>query len=104
LGAELAKSDFGVNDEDILNAIKYHTTGRKNMSLLEKIVYIADVIEPNRAFFDGLEETKQLAYNNIDKAMKYSLRHTVDFNISKKRLIHPLSLEALEYFEQGIEN
>ncbi len=104
LGAELAKSDFGVNDEDILNAIKYHTTGRKNMSLLEKIVYIADVIEPNRAFFDGLEETKQLAYNNIDKAMKYSLRHTVDFNISKKRLIHPLSLEALEYFEQGVED
>jgi nicotinate-nucleotide adenylyltransferase len=99
LGAELAKSDFGVTDEDILNAIKYHTTGRANMTLLEKIVYIADVIEPNRAFFDGLEETKRLAYNNIDEAMKYSLRHTVDYNVAKKRLIHPLSLEALEYFE-----
>jgi nicotinate-nucleotide adenylyltransferase len=99
LGAEIAKSDFGVTDEDVLNAIKYHTTGRKNMSLLEKIVYIADVIEPNRSFFDGLEETRRLAYSNIDKAMLYSLKHTVDFNKNKKRLIHPLSLEALEYFK-----
>jgi nicotinate-nucleotide adenylyltransferase len=62
-------------------------------------VYIADVIEPNRSFFDGLEETRRLAYSNIDKAMLYSLKHTVDFNKNKKRLIHPLSLEALEYFK-----
>lgn len=100
LGAEIAKTDFGIRDEDVLNAIRYHTTGRKNMSRLEKIVYIADVIEPNRVVFDGLEETKQLAYEDIDKAMMFSLKHTIDFNKNKKRLIHKLSLEALDYFKE----
>lgn len=63
LGAEVARREYQVTDEDILNAIRYHTTGRAGMSLLEKIIFIADYIEPNREKFDGLEEGQaRLAY------------------------------------------
>ena len=61
LGAEVARREYQVTDEDILNAIRYHTTGRAGMSLLEKIIFIADYIEPNREKFDGLEEARRLA-------------------------------------------
>ncbi len=100
LGAALARAEYGVDDEDIINAICYHTTGRANMSLLEKIIYIADYIEPNREFFPGLEEIRQLAYTDIDRAVEYSLRNTIDYNTNKKRIIHPLSITALEYYRE----
>ncbi len=101
LGAALAKAVYGVKDEDIINAIAYHTTGRENMSLLEKIIYIADYIEPNREPFKGLEEIRELAYKDIDKAVEYSLKNTIDHNVNKKRMIHPLSITALEYYREG---
>ena len=99
LGAVLAKDMFGIEDEDILNAVRYHTTGRKNMSVLEKIVYLADAIEPGRAYFEGLDELRELAYEDLDKAMAFSLEHTISYNEKKNRLIHPLSKEALEYYK-----
>ncbi len=101
LGAALAKAEYGIEDEDIINAIAYHTTGRKDMSLLEKIIYIADYIEPNREAFDGLEEIRKLAYEDIDKAVEFSLENTIGYNVNKKRIIHPLSMEALEYYREG---
>ena len=99
LGAEVAKREYQVMDEDVLNAIRYHTTGRKEMSLLEKIVFIADYIEPNREKFGGLEEARRLAYLNLDKAMKYILENTIEYVRARGRLLHPLSLEALDYYK-----
>ena len=58
VGAWIAENEFHITNEDILNAIRYHTTGRANMSKLEKIIYIADMIEPNRKF-DGVEELRE---------------------------------------------
>lgn len=98
LGAKIAQKDYGINDEDILNAIKYHTTGRANMSMLERIIYIADFIEPNRTYFDGLDEIRILAYNDIDKTMVEILKQTIDYN--KGKVIHPLSYEALNYYNR----
>ena len=100
LGAEVAKREYQVFDEEILNAIRYHTTGRAGMTLLEKIVFIADYIEPNREKFGGLEEARRLAYQDIDAAMKYILENTIDFVKVRGRLLHPLSLEALEYYKK----
>ena len=100
LGAKMAERDFGITDDDILNAIKYHTTGRAGMSLLEKIVYIADCIEPNREYYSGLKEIRELAYIDIDKAMKFALKNTLEYNTAKGRVIHPLSYEALYDFEE----
>nr|WP_279282647.1 bis(5'-nucleosyl)-tetraphosphatase (symmetrical) YqeK [Clostridium sp. MD294] len=99
LGAEIAKREYLVEDEDILNAIRYHTTGRKEMSLLEKIIFLADYIEPNRATFDGLEEARRLSYLDLDMAMRYTLEHTISYVKQRKLKLHSLSLEALEYFK-----
>jgi len=98
LGAEVAKREYGVCDEEILDAIRFHTTGRKNMTLTEKIVFIADYIEPNRKTFDGLEEVRQIAFKDIDKAMKFILCDTIKFIKKKENTLHPLSIEAYEYY------
>lgn len=98
LGAVIAENEFLVNDEDILNAIRYHTTGRKNMSMLEKIVYLADMTEPTRRSFPQLEEIRQLLFTDIDKALTLALKSSIDFCKSKEVIIHPLSLEAYEYY------
>jgi nicotinate-nucleotide adenylyltransferase len=65
--AELAAAKFGVSD-DVKSAIKWHTTGHGGMTALDKIIYIADTIEPNRDF-NGVEELRELAYRNLDEAL-----------------------------------
>ncbi len=99
LGAEVAKREYQIQDEEILNAIRYHTTGRANMTLLEKIVFIADYIEPHREKFEGLEEARRLAYLDLDLAMKFILEQTIAFVKQRGRLLHPLSLEAFDYYQ-----
>ena len=103
LGAFLAETVYEVSDPQILHAIKVHTTGEPDMSLLDKIIYIADYIEPNREKFDGLEEARRLAYLDLDMAMKYILESTIAFVKERGRLLHPLSLEALEYYKHCVE-
>lgn len=77
VGAFIASSKFDIHDEDILNAVTWHTTGRPGMSLLEKIVYIADFIEPNRKPFPDLDTIRKLAFIDIDECMKSILSHTL---------------------------
>ena len=100
LGAEVARREYEVCDEDILSAIKYHTTGRPDMSLLEKIVFVADYIEPNRNPFDGLIEARELAYVDIDRAMEFILERTIEYVNQRKRPLHPLSVKAYEYYKR----
>lgn len=102
LGAKIAKHEFNVSDKEILNAIKYHTTGRSNMSVLEKVIYIADYIEPNREYFDGLSELRVLAYEDLDKAMHLGLKINEENLTLRGRIIHPLSVEALDYYKGEI--
>lgn len=99
LGAKIAKSEYGVTDKDILEAIRYHTTGKKNMSMLDKIIFIADYIEPNRKNFEGLDEIRSLAYTDIDKALKKCLENTIQHTLKKGELLHPLTCEALEDYK-----
>ncbi|MBQ7266336.1 MAG: nicotinate-nucleotide adenylyltransferase [Firmicutes bacterium] len=104
LGERLAKDVYSVSDSQILSAIKYHTTGKADMTLFEKIIYIADCIEPFRSDYEGLKEIRALAYKDIDQAMICALENTIDFNRKKGGIIHPLSLEALEYFKRKVKN
>lgn len=99
LGAEVAKREYDVNDEVILEAIKWHTTGKSDMSLLDKIIFIADYIEPNREPFEGLEEARRLAYDDLNKAMAYILESTIEYVKKRNRALHPYSLEALNYYK-----
>jgi putative nucleotidyltransferase with HDIG domain len=99
VGAELAKKIYNVEDVDILNAIRYHTTGREAMSLLEKIIYIADKIEPNRNF-EGVEEIRNLAYNNINDAIIKSLMSTISYVKNRNMELDTDSLKTLNYLNK----
>lgn len=79
VGAYIAKNKFNILDEDILQAITWHTTGRPEMSLLEKIIFIADYIEPSRNPIPELDVIRQLAFVDIDKAMEKILSNTLKF-------------------------
>ncbi|MCM3611319.1 bis(5'-nucleosyl)-tetraphosphatase (symmetrical) YqeK [Planococcus sp. MERTA32b] len=99
VGAYVASDEFGVKDEDILNAIRYHTTGRAGMSDLEKVVYIADLVEPGRKF-KGVEELRQLKEQGLDVMMEACVKHSIDFLVSKNQPVYPDSLKCYEYFVQ----
>ncbi|MDE7322368.1 MAG: bis(5'-nucleosyl)-tetraphosphatase (symmetrical) YqeK [Lachnospiraceae bacterium] len=79
VGAHIARKKFDIQDEDILQAITWHTTGRPEMSLLEKIIFIADYIEPSRNPIPELDEIRQLAFIDIDNAMEKILSNTLKF-------------------------
>ena len=95
-GAEQARREFGVNDE-IYGAVRWHTTGRPDMTLLEKIVWLADYIEPTRDF-PGVDKVRQLAYKDIDEAMLTGLNITVDHICEKGKKPHHDSVDALMWF------
>ena len=86
-GAIVAKNVFNVIDEEVLNAITYHTTGRKDMTALEKIIFLADFIEPGRDFF-GVEDLRVLAYKDLERAMVSAFDNTINFVIIKGELLH----------------
>ncbi|MBQ0138660.1 MAG: bis(5'-nucleosyl)-tetraphosphatase (symmetrical) YqeK [Kurthia sp.] len=93
VGAYVAEMEFGITDADILNAIRYHTTGRRNASALECIVYIADLIEPNRNF-PGIEELRKAAeVNNLHDLSVICVRHSIEFLLSKKQAVFPDSFD-----------
>ncbi len=96
LGAEIAKEEYGIEDPCVLRAIKYHTTGRADMDMLEKIIFIADYIEPGRSF-QGVEEARKEAFKNIDSVMLMALDQTIAHIISKKGLIHGDAIDARNY-------
>lgn len=101
VGAYIAKTTMGVEDEDILNAITYHTTGRKNMTLLEKIIYLADYIEPYRNF-PGVDEVREMAYKGeLDKALLLSFNKTIKYIIEKGQLLHINTVEARNHLLQN---
>ncbi|MDO5041538.1 MAG: bis(5'-nucleosyl)-tetraphosphatase (symmetrical) YqeK [Peptoniphilus sp.] len=96
LGAIMAREKFGVEDEDILNAIRYHTTGRENMSILEKIIFVSDYIEPNRKF-DGIDEIRDLAFRDLDRALYKSLNNTIEHLLLSDEYIVGDTIKARNY-------
>lgn len=103
VGAYVAKKKYDIKDEDILNAIRYHTTGRPAMSLLEKIVYIADYIEPGRNHASNLDEVRTLAFQDLDSALIVILNDIlIHLNKSEKE-IDPMTQECYNYYRQPKE-
>lgn len=96
-GAAVAYGEFGVS-EAVRDAIRWHTTGRADMSLLEKIIYLADYIEPTRSF-DGVETLRKLCYEDIDGAMELGLRMTMDDLASKGVPVLEISAQAYSWFK-----
>ncbi|BFL72456.1 MULTISPECIES: bis(5'-nucleosyl)-tetraphosphatase (symmetrical) YqeK [Anaerococcus] len=96
LGAEVARLVYNIKDEEVLDAIRFHTTAKENMSDFEKIIYLADAIEPKRDY-PGVDKIRSLAKKDLDQAMLYSLDHNIEFIISRKALIHPLTIDARNF-------
>lgn len=98
LGAIYAREKYGIDDEDILNAIIYHTTGRPAMTKLDKILFIADYIEPNRILITNIDYIRQLAYDDLDKALIFILKQTLDYLGDNKDVVCPKTKETYEYY------
>lgn len=98
VGCFLAKQEYGVRDENILNAILNHTTGRPAMTLLEKIVFVADYIEPGRDQAPNLTEIRKLAFEDIDKTLVLILKDTLDYLKSGGGEIDPMTQNTYEYY------
>ena len=101
VGAAILEHEFGVTDNDILNAVKYHTTARKNMSLLEQITFVADVVEDNRTYPD-LKYYQDLAASNIDQCTLEILEYTISDLTEKWRRIDKDTLQAYEYYNNKL--
>lgn len=87
---------FNITDQDIINSIRFHTSGRENMSLLEKIVCLADYIEPMRNF-EGIDYIRLLADESIEESLLAALDGTISHLIKSKKKIYPLTLLARNY-------
>ena len=93
VGVVIAKREFNIQDPVILDAIKRHSTGAAQMSLLDKIIYISDKIEPSRNM-NGVEEIRKMVEIDLNRATLMALDQGLIYLISKNLLIHPISIEA----------
>ncbi len=100
VGVFLAQTRYDVFDEDILNAIRWHTTGREDMSLLEKIVYIADFIEPNRKPLESLPQVRKEAFEDIDKCLAHILHDSVIYLQTIGKECDDATMKAYEYYKK----
>ena len=98
-GSLVAERIFGEN-EAVVQAIRFHTTGKPAMNTLEKIIYVADYMEPNRKF-DGVEKLRELAFSDLDAALQLGLEMTLSMLHQQGREISPESQQALRYLKEG---
>lgn len=98
----IIQDKFGITDNDIIMAVRYHTSGRRNMTLLEKIICLADYIEPNRDF-NGVDKIRELSKKNINEALLCSFDGSIEYLIKKGVKIYPLTLEARNCLIEEIE-
>ena len=101
ISAYFAKEKYRIENIDILNAIEYHTYGRPDMSTLEKIIYLADYIEPGRSF-DGVDEIRETAKKDLNKAMIMALESSMDYVKSVGKEVHPLSMQAMIFIQNEV--
>lgn len=98
-GAYLTKEKYGIDDEDIINAVRYHTTGRPSMSILEKIIFISDFIEPLRTKAGCLKDARKLAFQDIDRCMHLILVDTFEYLNNAGKHVEKNTVDAYNYFK-----
>jgi predicted HD superfamily hydrolase involved in NAD metabolism len=99
VAAAMMTREFGIDDEDVLNAVRYHTTGRPRMSTLEKVIFLADSIEPGRNY-PGVEEIRKIAETDLDRACLMCLERTIDYINKKGFFLDPDTLDARDWFQK----
>ena len=103
LAAKVCKDKYNINDA-VYNAIYYHTCGRPNMTTLEKIIYMADFVEPLRRFRDKVAEIRKMSYINIDKAIVMASELSLKFLNDRGKYIHSNTIKTLNYYKDLINN
>lgn len=98
LGAYLAEHKYGVKDPEILNAILYHTTGHADMTMLEKIIFVADYIEPRRNKAPNLSKVRKLAFEMMDEAVCKIMKDTLSYLEKKNAVIDDETMHAYEFY------
>lgn len=101
LGAFFAKNRYGIQDSEILSAIRYHTTGRPDMSVLEKIIYVADYMEPNRHMDCtpySLREVRKTCFQDLDRGVFMIMENTLHYLSQQNNVIDEMTAEAYEYY------
>lgn len=101
VGAYLAEKEYDIQDEEVLLAIQSHTTGRPGMSALEKIIYIADFIEPGRKQDPNLSRIRKAAFEEIDKALLMILKDTLFYLKSIDSVVDPMTQETYDFYYGG---
>ena len=99
-GMCVARDVYGVTDPKVLSAIRWHTTGHAGMTNLEKIIYLADVIEPNRKPFPGIEPLRALSKKNLDEAMYYALKMSLEHIQEQGKTLHEDTMAALLEYDR----
>ncbi len=99
-GMYLARTKYDIYDTEILNAIRFHTTGKEDMSLLEKIIYIADFIEPNRKPLEGMETIRKEAFTDIDRCLAHILHDSVIYLQTIGKEVDDTTLDAYEFYKK----
>lgn len=93
VGAELIKDELGIWDEDILNAVRHHTTGAPVMTKLEQVIYMADYIEPGRDF-DGVKKARVITAANLQAGVAYQIKHTLAYLIENGKPVYPKTIDT----------
>lgn len=101
-GEVYLRTELGVCDEEILSAVRWHTTGREDMTLLDKIIYVADLTSEDRDYPD-VEEVRETAEKSLEKATLRGLSFTIEDNAKRNRPIHIDTVKAYNYLAERIE-
>lgn len=104
VGAYIAKAKYDIEDTEILDAIACHTTGKPAMTLLEKIIYISDYIEPMRNKASNLEEVRKMAFVDLDEALFKILSDTLVYLEKSSKKMDPMTMQTYEYYRAQIES
>lgn len=96
LGAEIAKAEYGIMDDEIIQSIRYHTAGCLGMSTLDRIIYLADKIEPSRSY-DGIDQIRLAAYQDLDYAVAMAMKQSISYTLKKGGKLYKGTEDALKY-------
>ncbi len=102
VGALVVERDLNIKDAEVLNAIRFHTSGRPGMSLLERILWLADYIEPGR-HFPGVDEVRELANQDLNRALVKALGNTITFLVKQQKRIYPLTIDTYNDLVQELD-
>ena len=103
-GSIIAKEKYGISDESILSAIFWHTTGKPGMTALEKIIFLADYIEPNRCNIPNIERIRELAFTDIDASVAFACQNSIEYLKRSSKVIDRITVDTYEYYKESLKD